>query len=260
MARSKPRSSSGPKARCQRAVGLARRISRADSSASITVLPVTWIGSGSTPSRSRLSRGRRSARSAARRARPTIVRLTSSGNGSWMLPVRSPASTWPDRDAAVEGGERAGHAVVVSPWTSTKSGRSARSTSRRPSRAPVSDVEQVLVRAHQVEIVVGRDAESVEHLVEHLAVLAGDADARAQRRASSASAWTTGAILMASGRVPKTDITDRLMGSLRGAEASDEDAVEVEPRAHDLAGPRGRPPCPRPRYGRAGRAGAYRRS
>ena len=49
-----------------------------------------------------------------------------------------------------------------------------------------------------------RCSKSVEHLVEHLPVLRGDADAALERRGSAASACTTGAILIASGRVPKT--------------------------------------------------------
>jgi len=38
------------------------------------------------------------------------------------------------------------------------------------------DVAQVLPRLHQVQIEIGLDAEDVEHLVEHLPVLGGDAD------------------------------------------------------------------------------------
>jgi hypothetical protein len=38
------------------------------------------------------------------------------------------------------------------------------------------DVEQILPRPHDVQIVIGTDMEQVQHLVEHLAVLGGDAD------------------------------------------------------------------------------------
>ena len=64
--------------------------------ASITGLPVTWIGVGGIPSRSRLSRA------AARRgevdvaSRAAISRFFSSGNGRYGSPVLRPASTWPN--------------------------------------------------------------------------------------------------------------------------------------------------------------------
>ena len=36
--------------------------------------------------------------------------------------------------------------------------------------------DQVLVLAHDIEVVIGLDLEQVENLIQHLAVLAGDAD------------------------------------------------------------------------------------
>lgn len=45
-----------------------------------------------------------------------------------------------------------------------------------------SDLGQGLIGAHQVEVNIGNDAEQVEHLVEHLAVLGGDADERFDAR------------------------------------------------------------------------------
>ena len=50
---------------------------------------------------------------------------------------------------------------------------------------------------------IGLELEDVEHLVEHGPVLGRDADTLSNRLARW-RAWTTGAILIASGRVPKT--------------------------------------------------------
>ena len=84
----------------------------------------------------------------------------------------------PDLAAVVEGGEAPAIVVVVSPCTSTQSGRSCSSTGRRPSmhRRPSRRFSDCAV-LHHVEVVIGLDPEEVEHLVEHLPVLAGDADA-----------------------------------------------------------------------------------
>ena len=72
-----------------------------------------------------------------------------------------------------------------------------------PLQHGAGDVGQILPRGHDVEVEIGREPEELEHLVEHLAVLGGDAD-RASKRGSAASACASGAILIASGRVPKT--------------------------------------------------------
>jgi len=55
-----------------------------------------------------------------------------------------------------------------------------------------------------VQVVVGRDAEERQHLVEHLAVLRGDADAGLETVGVLPDLVDDRAILMASGRVPKT--------------------------------------------------------
>ena len=39
------------------------------------------------------------------------------------------------------------------------------------------DVGKVLVGGHDIEVEIGADGEQIEHLIEHLAVLGGDADA-----------------------------------------------------------------------------------
>ena len=51
------------------------------------------------------------------------------------------------------------------------------------------------------------NGEQLEQIVEHLAMLRGDADDAFDRRRAAASACTTGAILIVSGRVPNTVMT-----------------------------------------------------
>ena len=54
-----------------------------------------------------------------------------------------------------------------------------------PAHAPehrAGDVGQILPRGHDVEVEVGDEPEEVEHLVEHLAVLGGDAEPRLEAR------------------------------------------------------------------------------
>ena len=60
---------------------------------------------------------------------------------------------------------------------------------------------------HQGQIDVGANFEVIGHLAQHLAMLAADADDRLDRFGPRNKARTTGAILMASGRVPKVKKT-----------------------------------------------------
>jgi len=65
------------------------------SSASMTVLPVTSMRSAAMPSRIRLSRDCVVGAKCRSDRQLASLRFISSGQGEWMFPVRSPASTWP---------------------------------------------------------------------------------------------------------------------------------------------------------------------
>ena len=78
-------------------------------------------------------------------------------------------------------------AVVVSPCTSTAAGRSAVEHVAQAEQDARGDVEEILVRLHHRQVVIGDDGEQRQHLVEHLAMLAGDADARRQASATRAA-------------------------------------------------------------------------
>lgn len=76
----------------------------------------------------------------------------------------------------------------------------------QPAEHAGGDVVEGLPAFHDVEVVVHRQMEEIDHLIEHLAVLRGEADL-VSISGRFKSSFTTGAILMASGRVPKIVIT-----------------------------------------------------
>jgi hypothetical protein len=63
----------------------------------------------------------------------------------------------------------------VSPWTSTQSGFSAARTRRRPQHG-CRQVNQILFRPHQCQIVIGHKLEEAQYFIQHVAVLAGHAE------------------------------------------------------------------------------------
>ena len=76
--------------------GLALTFARASSRASMTVLPVTEIVSGNTPSFRRFSRETAVGAKWSAAIRVVSTRLASSGQGACKFQVRRPASTWPN--------------------------------------------------------------------------------------------------------------------------------------------------------------------
>jgi hypothetical protein len=98
--------------------------------------------------------------------------------------------------------------VVVSPCTSKRVRAFLRAThSRMPSSTPSRHVKQVLPLLHQVQVNVGCQLKHLQHLVQHLPVLCRHAQPCFKQRLDRAfSAWYSGAILMASGRVPNTSM------------------------------------------------------
>ncbi len=82
----------------------------------------------------------------------------------------------PDPDAAIERGEAAKAAVVVSPCTSSQAGRSSASSGSRAASAARGELVEGLGRPHQVEVALGAQLEQLLHLIEHLAMLGGGAD------------------------------------------------------------------------------------
>ena len=101
-------------------------------SASTPVLPVTQTRPRSIPSARRF-RAARSVGAKSQSLRWSIRRrLSSSGKGLCLRPVRSPASTWATGIRSYEAASAAASALVVSPWTSTSAGFAARSRGFRP--------------------------------------------------------------------------------------------------------------------------------
>ena len=132
----------------------------------------------------------------------------SSGKGDAIVAAAQTCFEVHDGDAEIEGCEPApAMAAVVSPWTTTTSGRSVSMIGVSRSRVwtvmslsdwPGSMIFQVVVRC---------DGEVIEDLIQHLAVLAGDDANRTKRAKIPRNARTTGASLIASGRVPNTNMT-----------------------------------------------------
>lgn len=69
------------------------------------------------------------------------------------------------------------------------------------------DIEQRLPRLHDCQVMVGNHIENTQNLIEHLAMLTRHGHNRLKLVGRLLSSFTSGHILMASGRVPKTSIT-----------------------------------------------------
>lgn len=70
-----------------------------------------------------------------------------------------------------------------------------------------SYIGEVLTLFHDVEVDIGCYLKDSEYLIEHLAMLSGDAHDGFKLFGALLELLTSGHILMASGRVPKTNIT-----------------------------------------------------
>ena len=93
-----------------------------------------------------------------------------------MSPVRRPASTCATGISTVEGGQRGGEGGGGIALDDDQV--RARGFEQRIERGENAGGEggERLARAHEVEIVIRLDGESFERVVEHLAVLRGDAN------------------------------------------------------------------------------------
>ena len=142
-------------------------------SASITVLPVTWTLVGSIPSRTQV---------AARPRRGGEMHLGQvSGQhpvlllGKWVIaPTRpQPGLDVPERDAVVIAGQGGAEDRGGISLGEDQVGLLLLEGSRERGQRPRGQVRQRLVGPHQIEIVVGRQAEVGQGLVEQRSMLAG---------------------------------------------------------------------------------------
>lgn len=150
-------------------------------SASITVLPVTRIFPGSTPSPSRFRRESSVGAKWYEAIRPVIWRFISSGHGAVYVVRAQSRLDVSDRNAAVKGGQcggRRGRRVAVNQHH-VRTGLVEHVAHARQHAG--SHVVEILSLPHNVQIVVGLDSEQPQHLIEHLAVLSADADDRPER-------------------------------------------------------------------------------
>ena len=145
----------------------------------------------------------------------------SSGYGAHLSPERSPASTCPtltfSKIRHERGEENRGRVSLgqeqlraILPDHPAK-----------PLKTPLSHVVQALSLLHDPQVFVGVEVEHIQNLVYQPFVLPGEYQAAVQARAVPQRSLTTGAILMASGRVPTTTRT-------RGGKSS---GIVNDPRA-----------------------------
>ena len=153
----------------------AANASRTYSTASIPELPVTEMRRGSIPSANKLRCAISVGAKCRAASRVAITRFISSGNGCHRSPVRSPASTWPDRHSLIECRQRAGEGgggVALHQQHIRPLGLDHRLERRQDARG---ELGQSLPGLHQVQVVIRRDFEGGQHLIEHGAVLCGHA-------------------------------------------------------------------------------------
>ena len=108
---------------------------------------------------------------------PAMRRLISSGNGCQRSPRAQARLDVADAAARIEGGQgrrRDGGRVTLDEHPV---GPLVEQDRLEPSQHRRGDLGRRLVVLHDVQVVVGLDAEDAQHLVEHVAVLGGDADA-----------------------------------------------------------------------------------
>ena len=112
--------------------------------------------------------------------------MISSGNGEYRSPRAQAGLHVGHRDAQEERGQRGGEGgggVALHHHHVRLLGQQDRP---HAGDDPAADVEQVLAGPHQVQVDIGGDAEKGQHLVEHLPVLGGDADAHPENGALAA--------------------------------------------------------------------------
>ncbi len=113
----------------------------------------------------------------------------------------------PDLDLAVGCGQGRGHDRGGIPLNQDPVGLLDLEDPVHPFEHRRGEVGKRLPRGHEGEVMVGDDPEQVEHLVQHLPVLARHADLRIKMLGLLPKARMTGPILIASGRVPITERT-----------------------------------------------------
>ena len=189
------------------------------SSASTTVLPVRKIFSAGTSSDASARAARCVGTKLAAETRSTTRRFISSGKGWSKSPVRRPASTWPTRTRRWNAAIDAHIAVVVSPWTRSQSGFSRSSTASMP--ANTRDDSSFIVwsgriRSRSTSGASAKSASTWSSICRCCAV----AQRMVRHPGSSRRRRMTGAILMASGRVPTTTMSFMRFRSAHRARAA----------------------------------------
>ena len=94
--------------------------------------------------------------------------------------------------------------LVVSPCASTQSGPLAASTSSSPAKSARVKLPQRLLRPHHRQVEISPDLEQPKHRLQKLTMLPRHAHERPHPVPTRLQRRSTGAILMASGRVPIT--------------------------------------------------------
>jgi len=183
-------------------------LASSDSSASTTVLPTTRILPAHTPDASSVSAANCVGARCSVASAVMAVRCTSSGNGSSGRCVRRPASTCTTGMPAMNAAVAAIVAVMVSPCTTTAVGRSC--VSAQPtcsiSRAP-SALSSWLSRISFISMSGWMSSADMAVSSRESCWPVAMTITRQPSAAVLRSAATTGASLMASGRVPKMTAT-----------------------------------------------------
>ncbi len=195
--------SSQGKARAASAANAGRRhLGSARCSASTTVLPTTWIRSSGTRSASRFARAWAVGQKWRSVTTAVITRFASSGNGRRRSWLRSPASTCATRTPRWKEASAQTSAVVVSPWTTVQSGWKAESTRSKPAKARLASWFSAWsgrITSRSSSVSTPKKSRMPSTISRCCPVRHARTSAPRRRR----SARSTGASLMASGRVPK---------------------------------------------------------
>jgi hypothetical protein len=139
-----------------------------------------------------------------RRGQPTVHLF---GERLILVVGAQPRLHMPERDFVIECGKRGDEGGGRIALRQHDLGGRLAQYPVQPLQRAQRNLGQRLARGHNIEVYIGRQVEQAQHLVEHLAVLSCRDEAHGAGRGFSRSARTTGAILMASGRVPHTAST-----------------------------------------------------
>ena len=170
-------------------------------SASTIVLPVRKIFSPGMFSAARASAARRVGAKWRRRRRPR-PRFISSGNGCADRRCAGPPRRV-RRGARIKSGERPPPRWSCRPGPGPSRGAPRARARRR--RTPRRRLRGRLARPHEVQVDVGVEAEEVQHLVEHVAVLRGRAELRLEPLRLRAQPEQDGSHLDRLGAGPRND-------------------------------------------------------